>query len=177
MLKGLRKEKLLILAQELYDPAYFSQCFMVLVELLQLRVAEWLVQVSALHGQQVDPLKEDLHEAALEGAPWQFEADQVALSAHFLVPDDDTQTTAVTLEKTIAEAVREQVTDRQHMHAELPLWCRYTAGCTRNCRITVNSEYAPLHHHHQLSCWLLGAKSPDDEKRQKARCEPITARS
>ena len=79
ILKGHNKEKLLILAQELYDPAYFSNCFMVL-SLLHLRVAEWLAQVSALHGHQVDLLKEDLHGSALEGAPWQFKADQVALS-------------------------------------------------------------------------------------------------
>jgi len=139
ILKGHNKEKLLILAQELYDPAYFSNCFM----------------VSALHGHQVDSLKEDLHGSALEGAPWQFEA---------------TQTTAVTLEKTITEAVREQIYRR--VHQELPYNCEFRVAKARTTRcgkkLDVSVEILVKHKRHQGMLVGTGG-SVVKEIRQNAR--------
>jgi len=90
LLKGMQRERLLILAEELYDSEIFRHCFM----------------VSALKGSQVDLLKEELCQAAAADTPWQFKPDQISTAA---------------MEKTISEAVREQIYRR--MHQELPYNC------------------------------------------------------
>eukprot|EP00658_Telonema_sp_P-2_P065731 TRINITY_DN5490_c0_g1_i3.p1 TRINITY_DN5490_c0_g1~~TRINITY_DN5490_c0_g1_i3.p1 ORF type:complete len:238 (+),score=82.17 TRINITY_DN5490_c0_g1_i3:110-823(+) len=88
LLRGAQRERLLVLADQIYDQSIFTNgCFM----------------TSALKGQHVEELEEELSASAIVGQAWEFDPETLSTSS---------------LDKTISETVREKVYRR--LHQELP---------------------------------------------------------
>lgn len=77
LLHGAKRERLLLLADELYNEELFSECFMVGIRMHACSDVACVFQVSALKGKFIEPLRHELSGAAIEGRPWEFGAEQV----------------------------------------------------------------------------------------------------